>query len=108
MSLHIYVSRMQPATRVYYADLGIKPFCLRRSRRSLIRCHSCNRVRWAAKIYVQVYGDGDRQSCRDRNECAAWKKAERKRKRLARANRSVDAAKDRAQSAGTKLHNGAA
>lgn len=75
MSLHIYVSRKQPATRVYYGpELGIKPFWQRCSPRTLFRCHSCNSLRWASKINVQVYYDGNYQSCRDRIECARRRK----------------------------------
>lgn len=88
MNVHVFVSRMQPATAVYYGpELGIKPFWIRRSPRRLMRCQCCWRLRWAAKIGVQVYYDGDRCWCLDRAECKAWQKAKRRRERLARKPR---------------------
>lgn len=61
--MHIYRATGQRATR-YKCDAG---FVIKNKPRSLIRCMECNKLRWAKKMVVQSYYDGDRFFCEKEN-----------------------------------------
>lgn len=72
--IHIYTETRQPATR--FTDHHCNPPLLfTYPERRLRWCDSCGRRRWMGKLSVQVYFDGARMTCTDRDECRrAWKR----------------------------------
>ncbi len=71
MTLHVYVRPYQPATRYKIDPLGDGGIWIRNKPRSLMRCHKCNKLRWAKYCRVQVYYDGVYQWCRPGRGCKA-------------------------------------
>lgn len=70
MSLHVYVSRSQPTTRVYFGpELGIKPFWIKNKPNRLLWCWRCNMRRPAKNLVTQVYYDQTPNWCAPGKGC---------------------------------------
>lgn len=78
--LHVYTARNQPATR-YVVDLfgDDEAMVFEQPPRSLVRCWSCERRRWAERCHVQVYYDSTRFFCNDKVQCKASRRGRRRR-----------------------------
>ena len=59
-TLHIYTASWQPATR--WRLVGDRRW-IRWPERALVRCHRCDRLRWAKNAEVQVFYDKVNQRC---------------------------------------------
>ena len=76
-TLHIYTAPLQPATNfVDRSGLG-KPMRIKWSPHKLLYCRTCNRLRRAKNLNVQVFYDDLRFFCKDKTQCQPKRKAKR-------------------------------
>lgn len=80
MTVHVYTTRKQPATR-YKIDLGegIRPMIVRRRPQARVWCQCCRKLRWASRCVVQVYYDKIDVFCSDGAGCKKGGKKSAKR-----------------------------
>lgn len=65
-SIHLFTVRGQRATDFWDKIMPEHTIHFQYSPRHLFRCHECERLRWAKNLSVQVYYDGTRFFCTER------------------------------------------
>ena len=61
-TVHVYTTTAQPATKYVDRNLG-RPITFRNDPRRQLRCHVCDRLRWAKNLTVRVYYDCNHYFC---------------------------------------------
>lgn len=76
-TVHVFRTNAQPATRIAFRIDEKRTIVSEYSERTLFRCLTCKRLRWAKNMVAYAYYDCTQFYCREKCQHRSWRAARR-------------------------------